>query len=461
MSKSTIVPVNLVPSARQKRPLMTDVLQLIRIGRSAALTGDLSAYRDATRLVAKTIRNLSQTGRIDDALNLEAVWYQNLVKQIESEDNYFEAFRWHKDALFSAGMQQRRAPRGSEPKSIAFIVPNGVLLGHTQVTLKILRDWKKQQLPAKVIVISLTDFSPELSEPLRELSTQIFWAGNRTPSGAIAWCRDTLNNLRCETAVWVSVPIWASYALGMELAPRQVFWSLKFHPVHLGNGIKHVAMTAPGDGEILIHGNSWFRFSPPLSINSRARSLEEKKNLKVAFGNAFIFGSLARTEKFNSPNFVNAAATIVGRCMGSKFVYTGAEDSKLVRKIFEQHGLSNSAIYVGWVDTELYSQAIDVFLETFPFGCGITGAQAVDRGTKTVSLWRKETLPHYYFERYEEAVSACRHWAVVNEEVDYVQAAVNFFHDQNCADQIRREEGLLSCIDSAKSEKFHQLIFAD
>ena len=33
--------------------------------------------------------------------------------------------------------------------------------------------------------------------------------------------------------------------------------------------------------------------------------------------------------------------------------------------------------FAGWVDTRLYASALDLFLETFPLGCGITGRAIV------------------------------------------------------------------------------------
>ena len=58
-------------------------------------------------------------------------------------------------------------------------------------------------------------------------------------------------------------------------------------------------------------------------------------------------------------------------------------------------GVDKKIFYIGWVDAELFSLAYDVFLETFPFGCGITGMQALTNGTALVSLWYKDTLPRY------------------------------------------------------------------
>ncbi len=401
---------------------------------------------------------------MDEALSLEAFWYQSLVKQVESEENYFEAFRWHKDALFLAGHKLRRKTSNcADAQKIAFIVPNGVLLGHTQVLLKILKEWKELKIPIEPYVISLTDFSDDLAAPLRQLDIAIRWAGeNRAPpSRAITWCRDTLDEFQCGIAVWVSVPIWVSYAFGMGLAPKQVLWSLKFHPVHLGGEVKHIAMTPPGEGQILINGSLWTRFSPPLTVRSKQRPKSEIDRIRNSFNGRFIFGSLARTEKFNSLPFATSVADIVGRCTDSVFIYTGAEDSTLLKKVFADRGLSNSAVYVGWVDTELYCQVLDVFLETFPFGCGITGAQAVDLGTNTVSLWCNETLPQYYFKTAAEASSACKHWIVVRTSTEFVHSAVKLYEDRASKTIATVNRRALSRLDSAKSENFFHVITSD
>jgi hypothetical protein len=440
---------------------MRNISHLIRAGQSAVLLGDLETYQTVTRLIGKTIRDLSEQQRIDEALNLEAVWYQNLVKQIECEENYFQAFRWHKESAFAAGFKIRRQFKSSDSEKIAFVIPNGVLLGHTQVLLKVIQDWRQQFLPATISVISLTDFSKALADRLGELSVNTYAAGSNrsSPSNAISWCRDKIENLKCNVAVWVSVPTWASYALGVGLAPKQVFWSLKFHPIHVGMGVNYIAMTPPGEGKVQINGASWWRYSPPLSIGWRRRSEEEIRRLRDSLGDYFLFGSIARTEKFNSEQFVLSVAKIIESCKGSKFVYTGAQDSKVIRKVFADHGLSESAIYVGWVDTELYSQAIDVFLETFPFGCGITGAQAVDAGTTTVSLWGNETLPRFYFRGFLEAAKACKHWLVSSNQHDYIKSAIQIFKSAAAADKGDRVLGVLSKLDAAKSERLYRLIF--
>jgi hypothetical protein len=63
----------------------------------------------------------------------------------------------------------------------------------------------------------------------------------------------------------------------------------------------------------------------------------------------------------------------------------------------KKFNLLNRCFYIGWVDTNFYSELIDIFLETFPFGCGITGAQSLFQGNILISKWDNNTLPRYYF----------------------------------------------------------------
>ncbi len=433
-------------------------------GQRALLAGDEEGYRTSLRVVSKFIRELAVTGDTNSALEVQGLWYQSLVKQVESEDNYHYAFRWHHDALRAAGRERCDGrPYEEISTNIAFIVPNGVLLGHTQVLLQILRDWRRNRSDINPHVLSLSGFSRELAEQLRLLSIPIAAPKSPTlrPAAAIEWCRDAVKFLKCQVAVWVSVPIWSSYALGSQLASRQVFWSLKFHPIHHGDEVTHVAMTSPGTGPCIINGGSWLRFSPPLTIPFKLRNRLEIFELRKVINEKFIFGSLARTEKFNSRAFAKVAADIVSRCPESIFVYTGHSDSLVVREEFEIRGISSRARFVGWVDTELYAQSIDVFLETFPFGCGVTGAQAINAGTPMISLWRPETLSSYYFASVEEARLAAAHWVIVENETEYRDAAVRIFGEITHHGAFAAAVGVLTDLDASKSDQFLHLLMSD
>lgn len=41
--------------------------------------------------------------------------------------------------------------------------------------------------------------------------------------------------------------------------------------------------------------------------------------------------------------------------------------------------------FLGWVDTRLYAQVIDIFIDSFPFPCTVTALQAMAAGKRIVS----------------------------------------------------------------------------
>jgi predicted O-linked N-acetylglucosamine transferase (SPINDLY family) len=219
-------------------------------------------------------------------------------------------------------------------------------------------------------------------------------------------------------------------------------------------------MTKPSSKPVTIFGNRWLSFSPPLVAGvSRLDNLEIQRE-RNRFPHKVICGTFAREEKFNSPEFLQALVTILKRTPSSHFVYTGRQDSHQVRVALSNPGLLDRATYIGWVDTNLMSQVIDVFLETFPFGCGVTGAQALELGTEVISLWGGDTLPTYYFETYEEARSFKKSWRVCASINEYVEAAINSLNsvsNQSTDNQVFQDSLNLSDLDARKPEQLLRL----
>lgn len=441
---------------------MATVEQLVDFGRRSYFAGKRDLYSSVVKELGSVIRRLAEKDQIDLAIQLEGVWYNSLVKLVESEDNYRSAFSGHYHALWEAGTRRRKLASSGDGGDVCFVIPNGVLLGHTQVMLEIIRSWQLDNLAVRAVVVSLSSFDDKLLAGLRGLGIRYFCPPSRG-LGIVAiaeWAREVIRRENCTTAIWVSVPCVVSFLFGFGIAPRQVFWSLKFHPVHLGPSVLHIAMTPPGRGDVHFDGKIWKRFSPPLSVPDVLGNDKKISDLRDRLDGEFIFGALARTEKFNSIAYVDAVVDIVSRCPGSIFVYTGHQDSPTIVEGFRRVGLTKSLRYVGWVDTNLYAQSLDVFLETFPFGCGVTGAQAVNAGTRTVSLWCDETLPRYYFESLGSARELFRHWRIETEVDGYVRAAVECFREGVSPphDQVKAQ---LKELDRDKARAFYALLRSD
>jgi hypothetical protein len=398
-------------------------------GVSAFSAGDLAGYRDYVKSTSIILGDMCDSGQVNTALALEPLWYQSLVKKIESENHYAEAFSNHAKSLWSAGrsLSPGEITTGNS-KIIAFVAQNSVLLGHTEVMLLVMEGWRFRFPDVRVIFIGLSPCQPKLAQRLSSIGVEAKTPkANLTPLGLARWLRDIVVNEDVGTAVWLSLPTWVPFLFGYRVARRQVFWSLKFHPVHLGEEITHIGMTKEREGVVQINGKPWLAFQPSLAVAITERSEATRAKIRGAYNEKFLFATLARTEKFNSTRFAVAVAEILKRCPESFYFFTGRDVSPVLERVFREYNVSSQAKFVGWVDTDLYANLIDCFLESFPFGCGVTGMQALSHGTPIVSMWDEDTLPTFYFKNLEDGMDFHQNWRISSTEAEYVDAAVESF----------------------------------
>jgi hypothetical protein len=430
-------------------------------GASAFAHGDSITYQCKLESTGRFLERLCQSGLVELALSLELPWYQSLVKKVESDEHYAGCFQHHTKPLWSAGRRMSPGPIPTgDLNSIAFIAQNSVLLGHTEVMLLVMADWKRRYPQLRIRFVGLTPCQKELAQRLAAIGIEwIAPSARLQPLALASWLRDVLASENIGTAVWLSLPLWVPFIFGYRIAKRQVFWSLKFHAVHLGDEIVHIGMTKERDGTVNIHGKPWLAFQPPLAVSIDERDTVTRAKLRGDYQDKFLFATLAREEKFNSPRFANAVARILKRCPGSIFMFTGREISPVLERALVEHGVAEQAMFIGWVDTELYANLIDCFLETFPFGCGVTGMQALSHGTPVISLWDTDTLPTFYFESESQASRFHPNWNVLTDEEAYVNAAIDRFQRWGQGEQrtpIPRET--IASLDSAKYEQFFKLV---
>jgi glycosyltransferase involved in cell wall biosynthesis len=430
-------------------------------GVSAFNSGDVSTYQSILESTSRYLAGLCQSGLAELALLLEPSWYTSLVKKVESDDHYAASFRHHAPALWSAGRLLSPGPiLSGVPNCIAFIAQNSVLLGHTEVMLLVMEDWRRRYPQLRILFVGLTPCQPDLARRLDTLEIEaLIPETNLWPVELANWLRQVLAAENAGTAVWLSVPFWAPFLFGYRVAKRQVFWSLKFHAVHLGDEVVHIGMTKKRDGTVDIHGKPWLAFQPPLAVSIQERDTATRASMRGVYHNKFLFGTLAREEKFNSPRFAAAVARILKRCPSSTFMFTGREISPVLERALVEHDVAEQAVFIGWVDTELYANLIDCFLETFPFGCGVTGMQALSHGTPVISLWDTDTLPTFYFEDESQASRFHPNWHVSTDEEVYIDAAVERFERWRQGEQripISRET--ITSLDGAKYEQFFNLV---
>jgi glycosyltransferase involved in cell wall biosynthesis len=194
------------------------------------------------------------------------------------------------------------------------------------------------------------------------------------------------------TAVWVAAPPGALFVLAARVAPVQVFWSLKHHPIRLPEIDGYITYGSWGEGERHFHGQAWTVCPVPLALDTRAPAPAEVAAVRGRFPHEVLLGTLAREEKIASAPFLEAVATVLQRHPECGYLWTGRARHAGVDRFFHDRGLDRRCHFVGWVDSALYGAALDVFLETFPLGCGITGYQALASGVPLLSYLDRNTV---------------------------------------------------------------------
>lgn len=360
------------------------------------------AERDAhfTSLV-EILRQTVAERKIDLASHLEAIIYNNVVKLVEDEDYVHDRMARLIPLMDELGRYVRSllpdlpAPQGNpSPPRIGFIFPTGVLLAHSKVLLSIceaMRDAGLRTITPVIYVVgpAQSDFIQAFNAC--NVAVKVI-GGEKGPSNSplvnrLCGLRDALAADGVRLASWVSAPPGAAFYAAARFAQHQAYWSMKFHGM-IAPGIDHyVSCASCWETEKTVHGQEWLcgpvSFKDALAGGDAAQT----KAFRAHFPqDAVLLGVLAREEKIFSLPYLGAVAEILEQCPKAVFVWSGRSEHAGIRSFFAERGLAARTPYIGWVNTATVAPALDVFLETFPFGCGMTSAQALAAGVPVVSF---------------------------------------------------------------------------
>jgi predicted O-linked N-acetylglucosamine transferase (SPINDLY family) len=207
-----------------------------------------------------------------------------------------------------------------------------------------------------------------------------------------AWLRERLREDRIGVCVWVSSPLWASFALPMRLAPVQVFWALRFHPLAVPGMDGRITYGSPRERERILDGHAWRVCPVPLGMDATPPDAQAVAALKRELPPGFLLGTLARPEKIASPPFLECVTRILQAHPQARYLWAGRDEHAGIAEFFRSRGVADRCHFVGWVDTRLYAAALDLFLESFPLGTGVVPYQALGAGTPLLSYFAPTTV---------------------------------------------------------------------
>lgn len=349
----------------------------------------------------------------DTILSLLSRIYANFVKKIETEAHTRMCFQsWVQGVTaYARNLQSVElplplwVPTPERPWRAAFFIQTAAVLGHTEAMLETLAHrplgtpWADEP-----IVYVLEGSEPELNDLVAKVGARLVSLQEGPPQPRY---HSRLESLRQKIAqdgvshfVWVSTPSLAEFCLAMRLAPVQVFWTLKFHPFRLPEVDGYITYGAWSEERRIEHGEEWqvVPFMMSKALPQVAGSLVAATRAEFA-QHDILFGTLARTEKINSAVFLDAVVRILHENPQAGYLWTGRQRHSGIQLHFEAAGVAERCHFIGWVETPLYARVLDIFLESFPFGCGLTGMQALEAGTAFLSYAAPETQYGMHFLR--------------------------------------------------------------
>lgn len=337
---------------------------------------------------------------LDCALYLEARIYA-YVKQRETESHFRECFSQWTDAMFAAGQKHDQGANAlytaGKDIRVGIFIQNLAALIHVQGTLKILQGLRasgKDHL--KPVLYFFSGRHPDgkekqLLEGFSAIGVPVVLLEEACPesidkrfSRLLAFSRRLAED-RIDVLVWVSLPLMMPLAFGMRIAPVQIWFSMKYHSIECP-GIDRY-MTRMGFSRTRrVNNRVWDNLPPGMDnwpVDPAYRSAAQP--LRDRFSGQVVLGTFGREEKLVDGDFLGTISRILTDNPNAVFLYTGRRNHPaVVEALCANPTVSDRVHFIGWVDTRLYAHVIDIFLDSFPFPCGITAAEAMSVGVPIV-----------------------------------------------------------------------------
>ncbi len=379
-----------------------------RLAGLRAMANDTEGFRAAFSAAVSLLRADLAVNRFDDALEKEEQLVKYAVRTIETEDHAEASFAQWRAAMTAAGERAAAAApplipsRLEGPPVVGFFLHVASTLGHVELALDYMAAMAKDPAnPIRPRLYVFTGFNAALLEDCRHRGIPITFVERESGIGRtylaykrLLWLRERAAHDGISAMVWISVQSLVHFAAAMRIAPVNVFWALRFRGIDSPHIQGRIACASCFEREDVVYGRRWDLI--PLAFND-LRGLErsaEASAIRKRLGDPpLLFGTFARREKMQGDAWLEAVARSLKACPQAIFVWAGREEDPKVAGTLKKLGVGAQSRFVGWVDTRLYAQVIDIFLDSAPVGCGMTAMEAMAWGKPLVSF--KEPLTNW------------------------------------------------------------------
>lgn len=291
------------------------------------------------------------------------------------------------------------------PPVVAFIVDYSIAFGSGFTLLMTILEQVAQLKNRRILPVvytlvespqALTSKCQEWGIPLVDFDAQSPPPLDDDMAARLVSVREQSRRDRVSIAVYFSsYEAIACLASSIGLAPLQVYFTMLFHSIDAPRLNAYFAFTSFGRGTKLIRGRPWQTVTAPSpypfpaigspeSVEQLAKIADIRAQLHKKFST--LLGTIARAEKLDDA-FVDVVALILRQSPGAAYLWFGHENEPVVNRIanmFRERGLADRCLFMGWVDTKIFSRVLDIHLDCFGLPTGFTMAQTFSAGNAYV-----------------------------------------------------------------------------
>jgi hypothetical protein len=358
-------------------------------------------------VILPTISAAATANLYDVVLGLEYSAYNNYTKAKDEAEHFRTTVnKWIPDLRKSGKSLAAKLPpltangnTGSPPR-VAFYLQNSEILGHTEALVSFLRGLTKvKPTPLEALLYIAGPANPDLDALLTNCPVEIVYvdtlvAENPTMSQVLMALRADCAKNGVVAFVYVSLVLTMAFGFAMGLAPVQIWWSMKYHSLEFSEIDGYLALGS-FDPYREIDGRRWravHRAMGPLVDPGLAKNAVRIRRKLLGRRGTVLLGCIGREEKMICEPYIAALTGILASVPEAVYFWTGKTEHPGVIGLLRKYGIEEKCRYVGWIDTRLYAQVVDVFVDSFPFASGLTAFEAMAAGRPVVSMLTRESL---------------------------------------------------------------------
>lgn len=378
---------------KQMFPFMQQLTRALGLAKTQPAAG-----RDAIfeKLLLPLLAQLLARRDMDNALRLEILIFEDYVKATETEAHFGAAMAKISPLFTEAGHAWRAElpplpqPALTPPYRIGFFIHAASMLAHIEILLNTLKGYRRlDDQPFEPTVYCFSGKDTAMEAALAAIGVRLVMLNERFPEAIdSSWqrllrLRELLSEEGVQELVWISRVTIMPLAFAMRIAPVQTWFAMKYrnfsHP-DIDGYVSGSALTRYGT----LSGRRWRMAMLGVDDWYDATVEARAADIRAQLGGAVVLMTLARTEKMRDPAYLGALVALLQAHPKAVFLWAGRDEDPLVVAAFREGGVLDRTRFIGWVNTRLFAQVADVFLDTFPFPCGFTLFQAMAAGKPVV-----------------------------------------------------------------------------